>query len=127
MQYICVGLTQRHMDARVESSLELLERYGFNVEEGSEWGRMVITDESSGVKLTGKRNAKMDRVWALSDKKAGHLLDFQTEKFDSQFMIWGGISYQGLVPSDGPIFMGDLKEEFLGQGGRLGPRGGYTG
>ena len=114
------------MDARVESSLELLERYGFNVEEGSEWGRMVITDESSGVKLTGKRNAKMDRVWALSDKKAGHLLDFQTEKFDCQFMIWGGISYQGLIPSDGPIFMGDLKEEFLGQGGCLGPRGGYT-
>ena len=111
----------------MESSLELLEKYGFVVNEESDRGKMVITDKSSGVKLTGKRNARMDRVWALSDVQAGHLLDFQSEKFDCQFMIWGGISYQGLVPSDGPIFMGDLKEEFLGQGGRLGPRGGYTG
>ena len=38
-----------------------------------------------------------------------------------------GISWEGLVPRDGPIFYCDLKEEFLRQGGELGPRGGYTG
>ena len=38
-----------------------------------------------------------------------------------------GITYWGLVPSYGPLFFGDLKEEFLAQGGKLGKRGGYTG
>ena len=42
-------------------------------------------------------------------------------------MIWGAITYHGLVPSDGPLFYCDLKEEFLADGGKLGPKGGYTG
>ena len=32
----------------------------------------MIFDESSGMKITGKRNVMMDRVWVLNDEQAGH-------------------------------------------------------
>ena len=47
----------------------------------------MIFDESSGMKITGKRNVMMDRVWVLNDEQAGHQLNIQNEKFDCQFMV----------------------------------------
>ena len=42
-------------------------------------------------------------------EEGGDKLDFKQEKFDESFMIWGGLSLKGLVPSDAPIFVCDLK------------------
>ena len=54
----------------------------------------------------------MDR--SLAD--AGDLLDFPQEKFEESFMIWGGVSMKGLVPSEVPIFDCNLKEEWTNLG-----------
>ena len=41
--------------------------------------------------------------------------------------VWGGVSWEGLVPTEAPLFAGEIKEEFVAQGGQLGARGGLTG
>ena len=48
------------------------------------------------------------------------MLDFQQEKFDDSFMIWGGVSFKGLVPSAAPIFVSDLKDEWKNLGNQVG-------
>ena len=82
-------MTEVHMAKRVNCGLYLLEKHGFVVSPTSDYARMVITDESSGIGINGKLNTKQDRVWSKSVDAAGTLLDFQVEKFDSQFMVWG--------------------------------------
>ena len=79
-------MTQGHKEKRVNCALNLLEDYGFTVDETTDWSRMVITDESSGIKQYGRLNSTQDRVWSVSREVAGQLLDFQTQKFDAQYM-----------------------------------------
>ena len=82
------GLSDLHKQKRVNCALNFLEDYGFVANETTDYGRMVITDESSGIKQLGKLNSAQDRVWSISREVAGQLLDFQTQKFDAQYMIW---------------------------------------
>ena len=48
------------------------------------------------------------------------MLEFQQEKFEDSFMVWGGISLKGLVPSKAPVFVCDLKKEWQDMGNQLG-------
>ena len=54
------------------------------------------------------------------------MLDFPLLKYDQTEMIRGGVSFKGLVPNDTPVFVSDLKKEWMDQGGQLGKRGGIT-
>ena len=62
--------------------------------------------------MSGNLNTKNDVVWSKSVASAGDLLDFPQEKFDTSFMIWGGVSWKGLIPSAAPVFVSDLKDEW---------------
>ena len=57
----------------------------------------------------GKRNSKTDVVWAKNIDSARDLLDYPQEKYDENVMLWGGVSYKGLVPSRAPIFVDEMK------------------
>ena len=76
--------------------------------------------------MKGRRNSKNDVVWAESIKDAGELLDFACEKFDQNVMLWGGLTWKGLIPRDGPIFVHELKERLRKAGVELGPKGGIN-
>lgn len=55
------------------------------------------------------------------------LLDHPQEKFGSNFMIWGGLCWKGLVPPNRPIFVDDLKDCCRAAGVPLGRGGGIDG
>ena len=44
--------------------------------------------------------------------ETGDKLEFVIEKYEDFFMILGGVSTKGLIPSEAPIFVCDLKEEW---------------
>ena len=57
----------------------------------------------------GRRNSKTDIIWVKSIDSARDLLDYPQEKFDQNLMLWGGVTYKGLVPPRRPIFVDELK------------------
>ena len=64
-----------------------LNTYGVDVGPQSVWARLVNTDFSAGIKLTGTPNSRHDRVWAESEEAAGSLLEFQVDKHDISYMV----------------------------------------
>ena len=107
----------------------ILRNWGAEANGLNKWGRVVNTDFSGPITLTGKHNSKNDVVWTTKDGKeaARELLDYPEEKWGSNHMIWGGVCWKGLVPSDGPIFVKDFKERCREAGVGLGTRGGING
>ena len=87
-----------------------LEQYGNRVWKTA-WGRVINTDFSvSGpIGKSGRRNSKTDIVWAKDVDSVRDLLDFPQEKYDENVMLWGGVSYKGLVPSGSPVFVDEMK------------------
>ena len=61
----------------------------------------------------GKRNSKTDIVWAKDIESVRDLLDYPQEKYDENLMLWGGVSYKGLVPPRRPIFVDELKVKLV--------------
>ena len=76
------------------------------------WGKIINTDFSATITTFATRNSKNDVIWSLSRESAGDMLDAPEEKFTKGHMIWGGVSYRGLVPRTAPIFAGDLYNEY---------------
>ena len=72
------------------------------------------------VKKNGSLNTKNDVIWSRSKDEAGELLDFGQEKYDDSFMVWGGVSFKGLIPKTAPVFVCDLKKEFKKMGREVG-------
>ena len=64
-----------------------LNTYGADVRPQGTWNRLVNTDFSAGIKLTGSLNSRHDRVWAESEEAAGDLLEFPEDKHDISFMV----------------------------------------
>ena len=64
-----------------------LNTYGVDVSRQSTYGRLVNTDFSAGIKLTGSVNPRHDRVWAQSEDQAGALLEFGVDKHDISYMV----------------------------------------
>ena len=59
--------------------------------------------------VCGKKNSIQDRVWGKNVGAVRDLLDHPQEKFSANFMIWGGVSWKGLIPPNRPIFVDELK------------------
>ena len=64
-----------------------LNTFGVDVSRQSTYGRLVNTDFSAGIKLTGSVNPRHDRVWAESEDQAGALLEFGVDKHDISYMV----------------------------------------
>ena len=77
---------------------------------GSKWQRLVNTDFSKPIRLTPQLNAKDDIIWSAIRRDADeHGGIYVREKFSPGVMLWGGISWKGLIPKDAPVFV----DEFL--------------
>ena len=101
-----------HQQNRVKFATWALNQYGKAVNGNTTWGRLVNTDFSAMVKKSGHLNTKNDIIWSRSMEEAGDKLEFVMEKYEDSFMIWGGVSLKGLIPSEAPIFVCDLKDEW---------------
>ena len=96
----------------MESAKKLLRKYGKEVRPGRQWARVVNTDFSAKIKLNPTHNTKNDIVWSTSREEAGDLLECKEEKFSLGVMIWGGISFQGLVPPQAPLFVDEMCKKY---------------
>ena len=73
---------------------------------------LVNTDFSAKIKTNPTRNTKNDVVWATSRDAVGDKLESREEKYSVGVMIWGGISWKGMVPSERPIFKVEFYENY---------------
>ena len=83
---------QQKMDGRQKMNRLVFGHYGLNtygVDLGPQgtWARVVNTDFSASIKLTGSVNPRLDRVWAESPDAAGSLLDYEVDKHDISYMV----------------------------------------
>lgn len=114
------AMSEEHKEKRVQFARWALEEYGQVVNGNTTWGRLINTDFSAMVKKNGNLNTKNDIIWSKSMEDAGDLLEYKQEKFDDSFMVWGGLSLKGLIPSSAPVFVCDLKKEWGKQGNVVG-------
>jgi hypothetical protein len=72
---------------------------------------MVITDFSGKIGMRQKNNSKNNVVYAADKQSIPITLSYvPEEKFESGFMLWGGLTSNGLIPTT-PLFI----DEFLDQ------------
>ena len=111
-KYKVQKMSDEHKERRVECARMFLSVYGRRVRNDRKWGKIINTDFSAKITTFATRNSKNDVIWSLSRESAGDMLDAPEEKFTKGHMIWGGVSYRGLVPRTAPIFAGDLYNEY---------------
>ena len=111
-KYRTQKMTDVHKVRRVQFCQYLLQNWAKKPNEGSTWFRLINTDFSAKIRVNPTRNSKNDVVWSHSRDEAGDKLEAEEEKYSASVMIWGGVCAQGLVPSDAPIFVCDLYEEY---------------
>ncbi|CAF1371905.1 unnamed protein product [Rotaria sordida] len=79
----------------------------------SKWQRLVNTDFSKSFRLTPQLNFKNDIIWCTSrqdaDKHGGY---YGRENFSPGVMLWGGISWNGLIPREAPVFIDEFLEGY---------------
>ena len=114
------AMKPEHKEMRVKFARWALKQYGVVVNGNTTWGKVVNTDFSAMVKKSGSLNTKNDIIWSKSMEEAGDLLEFTQEKYDESFMVWGGITFKGLVPSNAPVFVCDLKQSWARLGNPVG-------
>ncbi|CAF1464854.1 unnamed protein product, partial [Rotaria sp. Silwood1] len=80
---------------------------------GSKWQRLVNTDFSKPIRLTPQLNTKNDIIWSTSRRDADtHGGYYGREKFSPSVMLWGGISWNGLIPKKAPVFIDEFLDEY---------------
>ena len=105
-------MTDKHKASRVKFSKELLGLWGDKITGFSKFKRLINTDFSAKIKLHPSRNSKNDIVWSGSRESASSLLGAPEEKFSAGVMVWGGVSYRGLVPAAAPVFCDEFLAEY---------------
>ena len=113
-KYKVQKLTEVHKEKRLTFAREMLSKWGLTVKADRKWGRLVNSDFSAKIRISSATNTKNDIVWSSSRSDAGDLLEAKQEKFSAGEMIWGAVSYRGLIPKKSPIFVSDLCMEYEG-------------
>ena len=111
-KYRVQKMTKAHKVKRVEFPKYCLEKYGTEVSHYSTWSRLINSDFSAYIRITGSHNSKNNVIWADSRKDGGEMLEFSEEKFAQGEMIFGAVTVRGLVPKNGPIFVSDLLKSY---------------
>ena len=110
-KYKTQKMTEDHKARRVEFSEWMIKHYGSN-RNGRNLRSLINTDFSAKIKTNPSRNTKNDVVWATGRDQAGDKLESREEKYSVGVMIWGGVSWRGLVPSDRPVFMDEFYKNY---------------
>ena len=111
-KYCVQKMRKEHKTKRVEFAQYCLDTYGTEVSHYSTWSRLINSDFSAYIRITGSHNSKNDVIWCESRKDGGDLLEFSEEKFAQGEMIFGAVTVRGLVPQNGPIFVSDLLKSY---------------
>lgn len=113
-------MTNDHLKSRVESAKTLLDKYGRN--EGKKifsWHLVINSDYSAKIGLQVPNNTKNNVVYGETRKSIPReLLEASKEKFFQGFMMWGAISWHGLIPKNGPIFIDEFLDGYEWQRGQ---------
>lgn len=105
-------MTKEHKSRRVDFAKWLLETYSVDFGAYSKWSRLVNSDFSAIIRVSGVVNTKNDVIWAKSTKDGGDLLEFSQEKFAQGEMVFGAVTYRGLVPARAPVYVSDLLKHY---------------
>jgi len=105
-------MKKEHKTKRVEFAQYCLNEYGEHVTAYSVWSRLVNSDFSAYIRITGTHNSKNNVIWCNSRKDGEEMLEFSQEKFAQGEMIFGAVTVRGLVPKNGPIFVSDLLNQY---------------
>ena len=76
-------------EAHVEFAQYCLENYEDGTGAYSTWSRLLNTEFSAYMRITGSHNSKNNVVWALSRADGGDLLELSEKKFVQGEMLWG--------------------------------------
>ncbi|CAF1544239.1 unnamed protein product [Didymodactylos carnosus] len=100
-------ITNEHLMKRKKFALWLKRHWKLNPHDrSSKWQRLVNTYFSKPFRLTPELTSKNDIIWSTSrqdaDKHGGY---HGREKFSPGIMLWGGISWNGLIPPEAPVFI----------------------
>lgn len=110
-KYKTQKLTDQHKARRAVFANWMLKNFG-SARSNQNLGFLINTDFSAKIKINPSRNSKNDVVWALSRDAASDKLESKEEKYSVGDMIWGGVSWRGLVPSHKPVFMSDFFKNY---------------
>ncbi|CAF1347321.1 unnamed protein product [Rotaria sordida] len=68
------------------------------------WDKIINTDFSGKFTLESHSNPHNEGIWAIRfEEIPSTSRERPTSKFASGIIFWGGISYEGLIPKNGPI------------------------
>ena len=108
-------LSPTHMANRVICAEKFLHMYGvYPNSKKFRYKNFCNTDFSAYMRCIRPHNIKNDIIWATtrSEVDINGLGGASTEKYSAGVMIWGGITGDGLFPTNSPIFFSDwLKKE----------------
>ncbi|CAF0750128.1 unnamed protein product [Rotaria sordida] len=104
-------MTNDHVKSRVKSAKTLLNKYGRKEDtKNFSWHLVINSDYSAKIGLQVPNNTKNNVVYGETRESIPReLLEAPTANFFKGFMMWGAISWRGLIPKNGPIFI----DEFL--------------
>ena len=111
-KYRVQKMSKEHKAKRIAFAHYWLKNYGDAVTQYSILSRLVNSDFSAYIRISGTHNSKNNVIWSKSRENGGELLEMTQEKFSQGEMIFGAITMRGLVPKNAPIFVSDLKKSY---------------
>lgn len=104
----------QHLLDRIRFARYMLRHFGSNPlrPNGSRLTRLVNTDFSKHFRLTPTPNTKNQVIWSqtrVEADEAGGVVGI--EKFSPGTMLFGGVSWRGLIPTNAPIFVDDFLQD----------------
>ena len=103
-------LTTKHKEDRVKCARYLRKKYGVKPKSKNYgWDKVINTDFSAPVRCRRKLNPQNDGVWVDKDMDMkGEAIKIAAnkgyEKYSKGLMLFGGITSEGLLPRNKPIF-----------------------
>jgi hypothetical protein len=102
-------ITSTQRRERVKGARKLLKRLGTTpIRSNSKWKRLLNTDFSARISLVQKHNSTNTVICSKSKRTIP--LDSRTvgkDKYSPVVLLYGGLSFRGLIPTDSPIFIDD--------------------
>ncbi|CAF4545610.1 unnamed protein product, partial [Rotaria sp. Silwood2] len=98
-------LTYDNKIQRVKSAKRLRRNFGITKRSRNwRWNLIINTDFSGKFTLAAFSNPHNEGIWAKSAEEIPpEILNRPKDKFASGIIFWGGISYDGLIPKNGPF------------------------
>ena len=111
-QFKCSKITEQHKVARVAAAKKLRRKYGVRPDSSNfKWKKVINSDFSGKFSLKPVYNSKNSVVWGARNQEIPpQIKEFGVDKYKWGCIIFGALSYKGLIP-DEPIFLDEFLDE----------------